>query len=61
MMDFNRTGPTSYGTFFFTQVPANKMELLHLTYIRGLILELSRSFPIAFNMFKRPYWRIQQD
>ena len=50
-MDFNRTGPTCYGTFSLTPVPTKNAAfsyiVLCLTYIRGLILELSCSFPVG--------------
>ena len=38
--------------FYFMQVPYYKMELFHTKYydyIRGLILQLSRSFPIELH------------
>ena len=46
-MDFNMTGPRCYSTIFPYTGPANKMEFfihsstIGLTYIRGLILQLS--------------------
>ena len=47
IMDFNEADPINYGT----KIPANKMQLFsyiirRLAYIRGLILELGRDFPI---------------
>ena len=52
-MDINRTGPHATVLFFFTPILVNKMELFHTNYttcIRGLILELSRSFKIEFGL-----------
>ena len=49
--------PHATELFFITSVPANKMQLfsyivIRLTYTQGLILELSRSFPIEFKLSK---------
>ena len=52
-MDFNRAEPTCYRTHFpaDTSFPQQNAALsyivLHLTYIRGLILKLSQNFPNA--------------
>ena len=52
IMDFNRAEPTCYRTKFHNASTDQQNEtfsykVLRLTYIRGLVLELSRSFPIA--------------
>ena len=51
-MDFNTAEPTCYRTNFpyassGLQIAAFSYIILSLTYIRGLILELDRDFPIA--------------
>ena len=54
-MDFNRAEPTRYRTnfpyaSFSYQNAAFSYIILRLTYIRGLILELGRKFPIGLRL-----------
>ena len=45
-MDFNRTGPTCYSISFSNASNGAFIHILRLTYIRCLILELSRGYLI---------------